>query len=127
MDYIRQHCPKSDPNSTSGGKSGGKKGKGKNRKKSERSEPDTEVAKISNILDVFHIDDFTPQVVVEDVVKEIRPFIVACIVRNVDLRGQNFKKFIQLQTKLHDSVCDKRNAATIATHDLGKIPQGNIR
>ena len=26
-----------------------------------------------------------------------------------------------LQTKLHDSICDKRNAATIATHDLASF------
>lgn len=31
-----------------------------------------------------------------------------------------------LQTKLHDTVCEKRNAATIATHDLASLCPGNI-
>ena len=83
--------------------------------------------KICDILDVLHVSEASPQVVAEGEVKDVRPFIVSCIVRNVDLRSANFKKFIQLQTKLHDGVCDKRNAATIATHDLAKLPKGNLR
>jgi hypothetical protein len=31
-----------------------------------------------------------------------------------------------LQTKLHDTVCQKRNAATIATHDMASLSPGNI-
>ena len=30
------------------------------------------------------------------------------------------------QTKLHDTICEKRNAATIATHDLASLSPGNI-
>lgn len=48
----------------------------------------------------------------------VRPYMMACIVKNVVLTVDSMKKFIQLQTKLHDTICDKRNAATIATHDL---------
>lgn len=29
--------------------------------------------------------------------------------------------FIFLQTKLHDTLCNKRQAATIATHDLSSV------
>jgi len=29
--------------------------------------------------------------------------------------------FFFFQTKLHDTVCEKRNAATIATHDLASL------
>ena len=32
-----------------------------------------------------------------------------------------FRKFLQLQTKLHKGVCANRTLATIATHDLAKV------
>ncbi|XP_066590954.1 leucine-rich repeat-containing protein 47-like isoform X2 [Prorops nasuta] len=59
-------------------------------------------------------------------VEKIRPFIAGCIVRNVSLKDDNFKKFIKLQTKLHDGICDKRRSAAIATHDLKLIPSGDL-
>lgn len=64
---------------------------------------------------------FQFQVIYDDVVKEIRPFIICCIVKDLNLNSGNFKKFLQLQTKLHDSVCGKREKSTIATHDLQKL------
>lgn len=54
-------------------------------------------------------------------VKNVREHFAACIVHNVIFTEESFKKFIQLQNKLHDTVCDKRNSATIATHDFNKI------
>jgi len=59
-----------------------------------------------------------------DALSGIRPFFVGCIVRNLNLSDdQKFKKFIQLQTKLHDDekMCKKRVAATIATHDCDRL------
>lgn len=53
--------------------------------------------------------------------KEIRPFILCCVVDNVDLSNNSYRRFIQLQTKLHDAVCGKREKSTIATHDYNKI------
>merc|ERR1712025_77655 len=51
-----------------------------------------------------------------------RPYIVCCIVRDLDLSNINtFKRFITMQTKLHDGVCAKRQSATIATHDLASV------
>jgi len=48
--------------------------------------------------------------------------IVACILHDVDLsKPKIMKKFIQIQTKLHEGICDNRQKATIATHDLAKI------
>lgn len=49
--------------------------------------------------------------------------IVACIVKNVDLKSKDgtLKKFLTLQSNLHDGVCGKRQLATIAVHDLDKI------
>ncbi|XP_005100287.3 leucine-rich repeat-containing protein 47 [Aplysia californica] len=50
----------------------------------------------------------------------VRQYIVCCIIRNLDFSKSNnmFKRFINLQTRLHETVCDKRQASTIATHDL---------
>jgi len=57
----------------------------------------------------------------EEAVKAVRPFIVCCVVRQVDLKDGKLRSFIQAQTRLHESVCAKRVAATIATHDLAKV------
>lgn len=46
--------------------------------------------------------------------------------KNVNLRDGNLRKFLQIQTKLHDSVCGKREKSTIATHDLTKISPGGV-
>lgn len=48
--------------------------------------------------------------------------IVACIVRNLKFPDdKSVKKFLTLQTNLHDTVCGRRELATIATHDMSKI------
>ena len=46
---------------------------------------------------------------------------MCCYVKNLDLSGENMKKFLTLQTKLHKTVCENRTVATIATHDVEKI------
>lgn len=52
----------------------------------------------------------------------MRPYIVCAVVRNLNLVDMDaLKKFINIQTKLHESVCDQRTAATIATHDLASL------
>ncbi|KAF2352560.1 B3/B4 tRNA-binding domain [Trinorchestia longiramus] len=64
----------------------------------------------------------------------LRPHLVCCVVRNISLQDDKFKKFIVLQNKLHDGVCKKRLYSTIATHDLAKVqtssppsPDGSVR
>lgn len=52
----------------------------------------------------------------------MRQFILCCIVENVNLNGGKFRKFLQIQAKLHETVCVKREKSTIATHDLAKLP-----
>ncbi|RUS86868.1 hypothetical protein EGW08_005347 [Elysia chlorotica] len=58
----------------------------------------------------------------------VRQYIVCCIMRDLDFsKSPNlYKRFIQLQTKLHENVCEKRQGATIATHDL-KLVKGPLR
>nr|XP_027196002.1 leucine-rich repeat-containing protein 47-like [Dermatophagoides pteronyssinus] len=48
--------------------------------------------------------------------------IVACIIHQLDLSNSKvLKKILAIQTKLHQYVCDNRQKATIATHDLAKL------
>ncbi|NWJ02932.1 LRC47 protein, partial [Crypturellus undulatus] len=55
-------------------------------------------------------------------VRDVRPFIVCCALRGVTLApGNALKRFLAAQTKLHEDICEKRTAATIATHDLQLI------
>lgn len=69
----------------------------------------------------FYKHVFLHQVIYEEAAKEVRPFILCCIVENVNLTDKKFREFLQIQTKLHETVCGKREKSTIATHDLLKI------
>ncbi|KAG5884712.1 hypothetical protein JTB14_019836 [Gonioctena quinquepunctata] len=119
LDYIKQHCPKTSSNQENK--------KDKNRKKKSSDESDEEECENDRryFIKVKHTDeDF--KVIVTTAVKNIREHFAACIVRDIKFTEESFKKFIQLQNKLHDTVCEKRNAATIATHDVLKLPPGNL-
>lgn len=121
MDYIRDHCPKVDQSQASTAKGKSKKGK------REESQEDEASNELCHSLKVLHVEDDTVKVkIVESQVSGVRPYILCCIVNDLHFTEDSFKKFIQLQTKLHDTVCDKRNAATIATHDFNKIPPGDL-
>lgn len=131
IEYIRQTCPKaSSADLNASGKISKKNIKKQQQKKNESADTEeTEDGNLDNLCDkmyVLHCSDDIPNVKIIDSVKAIRPHIVCCIVRGLSFTEETFKKFIQMQTKLHDTVCEKRHAATIATHDLQKIPPGNI-
>ncbi|XP_072442082.1 leucine-rich repeat-containing protein 47 [Chiloscyllium punctatum] len=121
-------------------KSGGRgKGKGKgesaekteNRDKSSRKkkkplkkddEESDEMEELNKlVVRVLHVSENPSTVFVKVTpnVKEVRPYIVCCIVEGMNLRAGNaLKRFLVAQTKLHDDDCQKRTLATIATHDL---------
>ncbi|KAI8441816.1 hypothetical protein MSG28_005502 [Choristoneura fumiferana] len=121
LDYVREHCPKADSQTSSKGK--GKKGA----KKQEETPTEDAVCDLCHSMKILYIEDNIPNItVVEAQVGAVRPYILCCIVNDLNFTEASFKKFIQMQTKLHDTVCDKRNTATIATHDLKKIPPGNL-
>jgi hypothetical protein len=62
------------------------------------------------------------KIVYDETIQEIRPFILGCICRDLDLEtAGNFKKFLNIQTKIQDELCEKRTLATIATHDMSKL------
>nr|XP_060610115.1 leucine-rich repeat-containing protein 47-like [Anolis sagrei ordinatus] len=96
-----------------------KKKRERNRKKADGDEEVGETQKL--LLKVLHIAENPAPLVVQASpgVKEVRPYIVCCVVKGMDLSpGNALKRFLSVQTKLHEDVCEKRTVATIATHDL---------
>lgn len=104
-----------------------KKGKGKDKEKKKKKGQkveDEDVDFITDSIDVLHFPDEDGLVVsITPAVLSVRPYIVCCIVKNLDLQktANTFKQFITLQTRLHDTLCNKRQTATIATHDLSSV------
>lgn len=122
LDYVRQHCVKVG-NASSSANAKSKKGK-KNRKSSENDNLNAEIEKSAHQLHILKVSEDIPVIKVSDAVKSVRPHIFGCIVKNLVFTEESFKKFIQLQTKLHEGICDKRNAATLATHDFDLLVPG---
>lgn len=59
--------------------------------------------------------------IVSPATKEVRPFVVAAILRDVVFTSTNYNSFLDLQDKLHQNVCRKRTLVAIGTHDLDTI------
>jgi len=113
LDYVKLHCPRSELSTTETNTS--KKGK----KGQKISESESTMDSLAHKLKVLKVADDTPVIKVTEDVKSIRPYIAACIVKNVSFTEESFKMFIQLH-----GICEKRNAATIATHDLKLVAPG---
>ncbi|XP_011303955.1 leucine-rich repeat-containing protein 47-like [Fopius arisanus] len=122
LDYVKQHGSKSENSSGQSGKN--KKDKKGNKTSESETTPDAEI--LTHQLMVLKVSDDNRVVKILENVKSVRPHIVCCVVRNLNFTDENFKKFIQLQTKLHEGICEKRNAATLATHDLDLIVPGDL-
>lgn len=122
LDYVKQHCPRLI--TTDVGNMGKPKKKTKSKQDHDDDEEESSINYKYNINVKTATDEF--KVLIMDSVKTVREHFVACIVDNVSFTEETFKKFIQLQNKLHDTVCEKRNTATIATHDFNKLPPGNL-
>lgn len=60
-------------------------------------------------------------ITVEPSVASVRPFVVCAILRGVKFDNKKYKSFIDLQEKLHQNICRKRNYASIGTHDLDTL------
>jgi len=52
---------------------------------------------------------------------QIRPYVVAAVLRNVTFDQDRYDSFIELQDKLHMNVCRRRTLVAIGTHDLSTI------
>ena len=58
---------------------------------------------------------------VEDSVKEVRPFVVAAVIKNVVMTDRTIRSLMELQEKLHLTVGRKRVKVAIGVHDLDKV------
>lgn len=124
LDYVKQNCPRIG-NAENVASKKVKKG-GKSRQKSDgdsESESSNDHQAFKYTIIVKPADEGF-KVVVDNSTKSIREHIVCCLVNGVSFTETTFKEFIKLQNKLHDGVCNKRNSATIATHDFAKLVSG---
>mmetsp|Transcript_24798 Transcript_24798/g.98014 ORF Transcript_24798/g.98014 Transcript_24798/m.98014 type:complete len:254 (-) Transcript_24798:1376-2137(-) len=53
--------------------------------------------------------------------KEIRPFVVCAVLRNISLSPAAYQSLIDLQEKLHHNICRQRSLVAIGTHDFDRI------
>ncbi|KAJ7094640.1 hypothetical protein B0H15DRAFT_132061 [Mycena belliarum] len=53
--------------------------------------------------------------------KKIRPYFACAILRNVKFTERSYASFIDLQDKLHQNICRRRQLVAIGTHDLDTL------
>ncbi|KAJ8264962.1 hypothetical protein COCON_G00140610 [Conger conger] len=126
LDYLRaggRGKGKGNQHNESEKESSKEKDKKKRTDKRQKNKKDEdEVDEINRmVVKVLHVTDsetaFTVKVAAQ--VKDVRPYIVCCVVKGMNLKpGNALKRFLTAQIKLHDDMCGKRTLATIATHDL---------
>ncbi len=63
----------------------------------------------------------TTKIIVDPSVKQIRPFVVGAVLRNIKFTDFTYKSLINAQEKLHATFCRARKYASIGTHDFDKI------
>ncbi|KAM8863268.1 leucine-rich repeat-containing protein 47 [Spinachia spinachia] len=128
LDYLRGKG-KGKQGEEGGDADGGRKAdKGKRpqrRKKEKAGDQQDEMEELNKmVVRVLHVSDSPTalSVTVSAEVKEVRPYLVCCVVTGMNLKAGNaLKRFLVAQTKLHDDLCGKRTTATIATHDVQLI------
>lgn len=64
-------------------------------------------------------------VTIHESTKEVRPIVVAAILRNLNFNQDRYNSFIELQDLLHNNICRKRTLVSMGTHDLDNV-EGNI-
>ncbi|EJD74981.1 leucine-rich repeat-containing protein 47, variant [Loa loa] len=52
---------------------------------------------------------------------EIRPYIVCCVLKDCSLNAEKIKQLLNIQNKLHSSVCEERTIASIGTHNFRRL------
>lgn len=69
----------------------------------------------------FSLKQGSEQIIIKPETKQIRPFVVGAILRNITFTPTSYKSFIELQDKLHQNICRKRTLVAIGTHDYDTI------
>jgi phenylalanyl-tRNA synthetase beta chain len=65
--------------------------------------------------------DKLEKIIVLPETKDVRPYCVSAIVRNVTFDEDSYNSFIDLQDLLHQNICRRRKLVAMGTHDLDKI------
>ncbi|XP_077410854.1 leucine-rich repeat-containing protein 47 [Vanacampus margaritifer] len=120
LDYLRGKGRQGEERGdVDGGRSVNDKKRRQKKKKEEEHDELEEINKM--VVRVLHVSD-DPEAITVRVsaeVKDVRPYLVCCVVRGMILKpGNSLKRFLMAQTKLHEDICGKRTIATIATHDV---------
>ncbi|KAJ5074970.1 phenylalanyl-tRNA synthetase beta chain and leucine-rich repeat-containing protein [Anaeramoeba ignava] len=76
---------------------------------------DVTIYKIDPKLSENHV------ITVKEETKQIRPFIVSAVLKNIVFNEDRFQSFIDLQDKLHQNICRRRTLVAIGTHDLDTL------
>lgn len=66
---------------------------------------------------ILNKNETLERVIVLPETKEIRPYCVAAIVRNVTFTEDSYNSFIDLQDLLHQNICRRRKLVSMGTHD----------
>ncbi|XP_076023179.1 leucine-rich repeat-containing protein 47 [Genypterus blacodes] len=109
-----------DGNDADGGRNADKRKRQKRKEKVVDEEDEVEDLN-KMVVKILHVTDASTAltVSVSAEVKDVRPYLVCCVVTGMNLKpGNALKRFLMAQTKLHDDICGKRTIATIATHDM---------
>lgn len=61
------------------------------------------------------------RLVIEKETSDVRKFVVAAIIRDIQMDADVYASFIDLQDKLHQNIGRKRTLASIGTHDMDTI------
>ncbi|MFH1328805.1 MAG: phenylalanine--tRNA ligase subunit beta [Candidatus Bathyarchaeota archaeon] len=69
----------------------------------------------------FHSKRGKIKVEVDKHLKNIRPFIACAVIRNINLTEESLRQLLQIQEKLHETLCRKRRKASIGIYDLDKV------
>jgi len=72
-------------------------------------------------LKTYEAADSGMELKVDKSVKDVRPFIAAAAVKNVELTDELVASLMQLQEKLHDTLGRKRKKVSIGVYDLDTV------
>jgi len=132
LDYIRATCPRGRQDKTGDSRPGRETSRDRRLKMKDARQRRRSTSRSSRensecLMDTIEISTSKEPFLVtatQNALDQRR--IVAVVVRNVDLSDEKMmKRFLQIQTGLHEGICSKRQAATIACHDLAKLKGGN--
>ena len=120
------------------------KGKKKKKKEEEKAEPVFKVEVPANRYDLLSVEGIAiafqcylglgkipdyrivnkenmEKVYVQPETKDVRPYCVAAIVRDVTFTEESFNSFIDLQDLLHQNICRRRKLVAMGTHDYDNM------